>query len=80
MDLVGLVGIHLLNQYHIKHTKGAIMRKQYIAIGISQHKDTRDQVRAFYVDTNGIDARNYIINHFDQSLIWTYTESNNYIK
>lgn len=56
------------------------MKKQYIAIGISQYQDTRDQVRAFYIDTNGIDARNYIINHFDQSLVWTYTESNNYIK
>jgi len=25
VDLVGLVGIHLFNQYHIKHTKGVVM-------------------------------------------------------
>ena len=64
---------------HFINYERYIMKKQYIAIGISQYHDVRDQVRAFYIDHKD-DARNYIINHFDQSLIWTFTESNNYIK
>jgi hypothetical protein len=59
------------------------MKKQYIAIGISKFEDSRDQIRKFYIDINpdnGISARNYIINNFDSSLDWTFTESSNYIK
>ena len=55
------------------------MRKiQFIAIGISKFNDLRDQVRIFNAVPGT--ARDHIINNFDSSLEWTYTESSNAVK
>lgn len=59
------------------------MKRQYIAIGISKFEDSKDQIKTFYIDinpNNGISARDYIINNFDSSLDWSFTESSNYVK
>ena len=53
-------------------------KRQYIAIGISQYPDSRDQVRIF--NSTPENVRDHVINNYDQSLVWTYTESSNAIK
>ena len=56
------------------------MKKQYIAIGIAKFEDSKDQIKTFYTDNFGISPRDYIINNFDSSLDWSFTESSNYVK
>jgi len=53
-------------------------KRQYIAIGISNYPDLRDQVRVFYSTPENV--RDHVINNYDSSLVWTYTESANAVK
>jgi hypothetical protein len=53
-------------------------KRQYIAIGIAQFQDSRDQVRVFYSTPENV--RDHVINNYDQSLVWTFTESANAVK
>tara|TARA_R110000822_G_scaffold141985_1_gene279898 strand:- start:46 stop:219 length:174 start_codon:yes stop_codon:yes gene_type:complete len=55
------------------------MKKQYLAIGIAKFNDSKDAIKLFIAE-NQENARHHIINHFDSSLDWTFTESSNYIK
>tara|TARA_R100000935_G_scaffold47992_1_gene72279 strand:- start:261 stop:437 length:177 start_codon:yes stop_codon:yes gene_type:complete len=55
------------------------MKIQYLAIGIAKFNDSKDAIKVFIAE-NQENARHYIINHFDSSLDWTFTESSNYIK
>ena len=55
------------------------MQKQYLAIGIAKFNDSKDAIKVFIAE-NQENARHHIINHFDSSLDWTFTESSNYIK
>jgi len=52
---------------------------KYIAIGIAQYNDSKDAIKIFKAESQ-YDARHYIINHFDSSLEWSFTESTNYLK
>ena len=52
-------------------------KQKYVAIGISNFNDVKDSIKIFNSE-NQTTARNYIINHFDCSLVWTFTETKNY--
>ena len=53
-------------------------KRQYIAIGISHYPDLRDQVRVFFSTPENV--RDHVINTYDSSLVWSYTESDTAIK
>tara|TARA_R100000781_G_C4046922_1_gene116059 strand:- start:531 stop:722 length:192 start_codon:yes stop_codon:yes gene_type:complete len=59
--------------------RGDKMKKQYLAIGIGKFNDSKDAIKVFMAEGQE-NARHHIINHFDCSLEWTFTESSNYIK
>jgi len=52
---------------------------EFLAIGVSKYKDTKDSFRIFKADSFN-DARHYIINKFDCSLDWSYIEKPNNIE
>lgn len=46
----------------------------YIAIGVSKYSDSDEDFRVFELD-NDTEARQYIINHFDCSLDWSFVSN-----